>query len=46
MFLILNERLCPARRTGGSWHLEEHLVRQEVEIFLAWALGQKVSIVF
>ena len=46
VFLILNKMPCPVRRTSGSRQLEEQLVRQKVEILLAEALGQDVSIVF
>jgi hypothetical protein len=35
VFLVLNERLHPVRRTGGSRLLEENLMRQIIEILLA-----------
>ena len=35
VFLVLDERLQPVRRAGGSWQLEEQLAGQEIEIFLA-----------
>ena len=46
VFLILNERSHPVRRTSGSRHSEKHLARQEIEVLLAEALGQEICIVF